>query len=509
MDNDSFPVKLGEENYVLSYSKMDDYGYVCITLVPLNFISKTTDAASNKMVITAILTSLILMAVVIFYIYRTMKSQLDLKKLAYQDSITGGMNINAFKERLQHDLREKDYSVILVNIKNFKLYNVDLGKNGGDALLKRIYEILHTAVMGNGYVARYYADIFYICLKTTDKGQILDFISKADTKIGLEAESFLKANQIELDFVINYGISTIQKGKDLQLAFDEACMACRERLPNEDGIPKFYNEDIHSSMERNQLLLASFKESIANHDFKIFPQAKIDPYKNTYHSSEALVRWVHPTLGLISPGEFIPLLESHGDIATLDFYMFEENCRVLRDMMDKGISVYPVSINLSGAHFDDRMFPERYFEISQKYRVPTHYLELELTETFFVHPDSISVMKENIKRLHEYGFKVAMDDFGSGISTISMLRHLDIDTLKIDKALIDNIADERTLPILEAVRDVVHKLNITTVVEGVETPEQLELVKKCLFDYVQGYIYSKPMPLDQFIAWASELYKVE
>lgn len=424
-----------------------------------------------------------------------------LKRLAYVDPITNGMNINAFKEQLKDELCEDNETIILVNIKNFKLYNVNLGKNGGDELLKTMYDILNTSVKEGECVTRYYADIFYIYLKTDDQNAVLDFISKANKKIKAEAETYLGKNDIKLEFVINYGISTINKNKQLQLAFDEARMACKERQAHENGIPKFYNKDIHETLERNQLLLSTFKDSIENHDFKIYLQAKVDPYKHTIYGGEVLVRWMHPTLGFIAPNDFIPLLENNGYIASLDFYMFEEVCKEMKKFIDQGKPIYPASINLSGAHFTDRSFPEKYYHIAHKYQIPTEYLELELTETFFIHKDSIRVMQENIRKLHEYGFKVAMDDFGSGIATLSMLGYLDVDVLKIDKAFTDNMNNPRNLPILKAISSVARELHISTVVEGVEDSMQLDIVKQYQFDYVQGYIYSKPMFLPEFVEW--------
>lgn len=173
----------------------------------------------------------------------------------------------------------------------------------------------------------------------------------------------------------------------------------------------------------------------------------------------------------------------------------------MKKFIDQGKPIYPASINLSGAHFTDRSFPEKYYHIAHKYQIPTEYLELELTETFFIHKDSIRVMQENIRKLHEYGFKVAMDDFGSGIATLSMLGYLDVDVLKIDKAFTDNMNNPRNLPILKAISSVARELRISTVVEGVEDSMQLDIVKQYQFDYVQGYIYSKPMFLPEFVEW--------
>ena len=501
LPNGSLQVDFDDDRYILSYSKLDKFDWICVTLVPYDFISKTTNRVSNTIAAAAIVTSYALISIVIFYIYKSKKNTSMLRKLAYIDPITNGLNINAFKEYINKDLCKKDFSIILVNIKNFKLYNVDLGKRGGDVLLKSIYAILNTSVDGKGYVARYYADIFYIYLRTDDQKSILNFIADVNTKIKSEAEAYLKTNNIKMDFVINYGVSTVNKDKQLQLAFDEARMACRERQANEDGIPKFYNEDIHDTLERNQLLTSSFKDSIDNKDFKIYLQAKVNPYNHTIYGSEVLVRWIHPTYGFIAPNDFIPLLEDNGYITVLDFYMFEETCRELRNILDAGNVIHPVSINLSGAHFRDSDFPSKYYNIARKYDIPTKYLELELTETFFIQSDSVTVMQMNIKKLHEYGFKVAMDDFGSGISTLSMLGYLDIDILKIDKTLIDNIDNPKSLPILESISEVAHKLHITTVVEGVETDSQLDIIKKYHFDYVQGYIYSKPMNTQDFKTW--------
>lgn len=502
LDNNSLMVMMDGTEYIYSYDKMDTYDWVIITGVPANVMAKSIIQDSTYMIYAAMFGTLIILILLFVFIYKTASNHKRLNDLAYVDRITKGNNINAFREYAKKVLtNDNTCSVILVNVKNFKLFNIDLGKDIGDRLLKRIYTILDETVGENGSVTRYYADVFYILYKKTARHEIFELIDTIEQKMLDEDKNLRKQHNTHCKFVINFGVSYVKDFNSLALSFDEARLACRNRHNDEDWVVKFYQDDIHESLERQQTILSSLEQAIADGDIKLYLQPQIDPKTNVLKGAEALCRWEHPTMGMIYPNEVIPLLEANGDIVKLDFNIFEQACQLLSSWKESGKELVRISVNVSGYHFSDATFPEKYNEIAMKYDIPKEYLELELTETFFIQEDSFDVLKEQMDKLHKFGFKVSMDDFGSGISTLSMLSELDFDALKIDRCLTNQFTNPRNQSIIEAISHIAHSLHIDTVVEGVENYSQLEVAKKYNFDLVQGYIFSKPIPADRFDAF--------
>lgn len=214
--------------------------------------------------------------------------------------------------------------------------------------------------------------------------------------------------------------------------------------------------------------------------------------------AEALVRWNHPRRGMIYPSDFIPLFEKNGKICRLDFYVFEEVCRAIHRWARNGMRLFPVSVNLSRQHFDDPEVLLKFKDIADRYEIPAGLLELELTESIFFDDQRIENVKHQIRKMHRLGFRCSLDDFGAGYSSLGLLMEFDVDAVKLDRRFFLDVSREKTQVVVRSIVELAEKLGADIVAEGIETPEQLAFLKTVGCRLVQGYIFSKPLPLPEF-----------
>ncbi len=239
------------------------------------------------------------------------------------------------------------------------------------------------------------------------------------------------------------------------------------------------------------------KQAIENDELKIYYQPQYDALTNRLVSSEALVRWVKKDGTIVLPGKFIPQLEESGEIVALDWYVLENVCKFLKKHQDEGVHSVPVAVNFSRKHVNESDYVEKLCKIVDKYGVPRKMIEIEITESAFV--EQSEQILEHIRKIRKADFRVAIDDFGCGLSSLSFIKDISADILKIDKALLShNCQDEKERIVLESIFDFAHRLKLTTIAEGVETREQLGFLRTCSCKMIQGFLFSKPMPEAEF-----------
>ena len=253
---------------------------------------------------------------------------------------------------------------------------------------------------------------------------------------------------------------------------------------------------IEMSISKEELL-PRVKEAMQNHELKVYYQPQYDAITNKLVGAEALVRWVQPDGSTIMPGSFIPLLEEDNTIVELDWYMLREVCAFLKRQMDEKIHSVTVAVNFSRKHIYEEDFVERLCTTVSEYNVQRRMIEVEITESAFV--DQSEKIAEWIEKIRAAGFRVAIDDFGSGLSSLSFVKDISVDVLKIDKSLLSrNCEDEKERIVLESIFNFAHRLKLTTVAEGVETREQLGFLRTCSCKVIQGFLFAKPMPEQDF-----------
>ena len=285
--------------------------------------------------------------------------------------------------------------------------------------------------------------------------------------------------------------------KDVNICCDKALFANKSiKAKNNESI-HFYNDNIRLSILNENQIESEMEEALKKDQFKMYLQAKVSFNTNKFVGSEALVRWIHPTKGLIPPDHFIPLFEKNGFIENIDLYVFEQACKTILSWIERGLEPIPISVNLSRAHIFKNNLPQVLAGIAKKYNVPTKYLELELTESVVF--ENTEILLNSLMQLKSCGFLISMDDFGTGYSSFHMLKDIPVDVIKLDKIFIDDITDrKRCQSIIKGITTIAREININVIAEGVETKEQVDFLHEAGCDLGQGYLFSRPIVVEEF-----------
>ena len=393
------------------------------------------------------------------------------------------------KERLEED-KETQYVIVCSNMENFKLYNDTFGRKAGDYLLIQFAEILKNRIGDNGICCRYSADRFFCLLdQETEKSCRDRFIRDCE-----ERQAYLIENmsvKLGIYEITNRSISVEQMCDRALLAADSI-----KGLYNQNYA--VYNDELRERLLREKEITDVMEDALEEEQFDIYFQPKYSLYDNCMIGAEALVRWTHPDLGFLSPGEFIPLFEKNGFIHNLDLYVWEKTCQKLHEWKEKGYPLVSISVNVSRADFYKADLVEIFCNLIDTYQIDIRLLHLEITENAYT-TDSSDQIIDTVERLRELGFIIEMDDFGSGDSSLNMFSQMAVDILKLDMTFIRNeLAKPMEQSILSDVINMAHRMHLNVVAEGVETNSQMISLKRVGCDYAQGYYYAKPMKASEF-----------
>lgn len=410
------------------------------------------------------------------------------------DRLTNLYNKKAFCRRAAEILDENpdtEFEIMRFNIARFKVINDLFGEEIGDKLLKYVAHFLKSIRLEPCAYGRLYADNFILCYPTKDNVR-----QHLIHSLQMLAESF--ALDYRIDFY--FGVYTVRE-RDLSVTtmLDRASMGLSRAQHNGLVLCGEYDEDIRECIINEQVIVNNMHGSLERGEFLVYLQPKYELMSEKVVGAEALVRWLHPQLGFISPAKFIPIFEQNGFIYQLDKYVWERACQLLRKDMDKGRPILPISVNVSRIDLYSPNIVQVFEDLIRKYRIPPRYLELELTESAYVeNPQQII---EITKKLQAKGFPILMDDFGSGYSSLNMLKDMPVDILKIDlKFLADSDKEDngRGGNILNSVVRMAKWLHIPVIAEGVETQQQVDFLRTIGCECVQGFFYSKPVPIDVY-----------
>ena len=425
----------------------------------------------------------------------------DILRFTERDHLTGLYNKEFFfRYAEQLDLFHKDAptDAIVLDINHFRIINDRFGKARGDEILKHIaVKALEIVEETGGIVCRSEADTFMIyCPHVADYGAVFDSLTR-----------FLKHGGNDDKRVrLRMGVyPEVDKKLDIERRFDCAKMAADSVKDHLNRPIGYYDHSMHDAEVLAEQLVDDFPTAIRKHQFVVYfqPKFNIKGEKPVLASAEALVRWRHPKLGMVSPGVFIPLFESNGLIERLDHYVWAEAAAHIADWKERLGDYVPVSINVSRIDLHDARICERLTDLVRKNGLKESDLLLEITESAYT--ENSDKIIERIKRLRAHGFKIEMDDFGSGYSSLSMLSFLPIDALKLDMQFIRSaFADEKDTRLLEAMINLAVSFNVPTIAEGVETAEQVAALKELGCDIIQGYYFSRPLPSDEFERFIKE-----
>ena len=432
------------------------------------------------------------------------ESESNIRHLAFHDTLTGLANrrllIDRLHQQLKHNQRNNELGALLfIDLDNFKTLNDTLGHDMGDELLRQVASRIKLSLRDEDTVARFGGDEFVIMLASlgTDKQEVAE-------KARLVADKLLSSLRIEYQLedqhyfiTASIGVALTRKEavveellKQADLAMYKAKESGRDRL-------FFFDPQMQESIAAKALIESELRVAIQQQQLVLFYQPQVN-IAGQMIGAEVLVRWQHPSKGLISPAEFIPVAESTGLILPLGRWVLEESCRQLsRWSASELFSELTLSVNISAHQFKQASFAEDVLHVMHQLNVPKNRLKLELTESVLL--DDIDFAIERMRHLKEQGISFSLDDFGTGYSSLAYIKQLPLDQLKIDHCFIDGLPDDANdAAITRIILSLASELNLCVVAEGVETEAQRQFLIEHRCPGYQGYLFGYPVPIDEF-----------
>ena len=488
----TFDIELGKETHFVHYEKLNINDWYVVTTASDSTIA---NELIGIVMLTITLCLIIVCAIVCTSIYISVSNQKKNHKIfriAYIDPVTLLGNEAYFKGNgaiyLEGKTSKNKY-IITVDINKFKALNKIYGYIFCNEILKKLGQNLSSMLPMYNITCRVSNDIFASIFSYEE--DIHDLLSK----IYNEASN-IEINGIKIKLNLAIGAYNIFPDEiDVNKILDKAYIARSQIKGVYNNSYYLFDEKLENKLMEEQMLETNMEEALKEKEFVIVYQPKTFTHNEKMSGAEALVRW-NKGGKMIPPNKFIPLFEKNKFILKLDMYIFETVCQDIAEWKEKFGVTPSISINVSKEHFSDENFIDKYVEICKKYNIPTNKIDLEVTESATI-DENIDILKV-LNKIKEKGFIVSIDDFGTGYSSLSMLQNMPIDIIKVDKIFVDKADLSSNRNIINHIIFIAESLGIETIVEGVETKEQAEYVKKIQANEIQGYYYSKPISKEQF-----------
>ncbi|TDT57257.1 PAS domain S-box-containing protein/diguanylate cyclase (GGDEF)-like protein [Fonticella tunisiensis] len=420
-----------------------------------------------------------------------------INQLAHYDAVTGLPNRNMMRSSLKKAIRDaakkgENVGVIFIDLDRFKMINDTLGHIYGDRVLKLMAQRLSFCAEEPYTIFRHGGDEFIVIRKAVDKEELRCCAEKIIDKI---SRPFVMDGR-EIYITPSIGISIYPSdGDDVDTLIkyaDSAMYLAKEKGKN---CYQFYNSSLNDQITRKMNLESGLRRAIKNNEFILYYQPLVDLSTGDIVGMEALIRWKHPKLGVVPPSEFIPLAEETGLIIPIGEWVLKAACKQIKDWHDKGYHQMSIAVNISVRQLQKKDFVKTVKKVLQETGLEAKYLELEITEGIMLDVDELLTILNELK---EAGIKISVDDFGMGYSSLSVLKHLPIDILKIDKSFVNGIVnDERISTLVKTIIDMGSSLNFSTIAEGIETREQADFLTRNRCNIGQGYLFSRPLPANE------------
>lgn len=422
-----------------------------------------------------------------------------LEHLAYYDRLTDTYNFYRFQELAGEYLQaDQGGTIAVLNVRQFKFINEIFGRDTGDQLLKAVAQVLTACQENEKLVCRESGDIFYLYFSQWDREKIRKQLEMLMEKISSASKRILK--EFRASFYCGAVISRPDPPKEhytLNQMLTHVMYALAKAKEYSGDKIWFFDAELHQKEIQENNVELHMHQALENGEFKLYLQPKVDLETHRLHSAEALVRWQLPDQRVLPPGQFIPIFERNGFCRRLDRYMLRQAGALLADWRDQGLEPVPISVNQSRK----TMYEENYMgllkEIKETCCIPDQYITLEILESMAF--DNLAEANRLLGEMKNLGFKISMDDFGSGYSSLNVLAKLKIDELKIDQGFLRGMSPHgNEKMILEMIVKLSRQMHISTVAEGVETLEHDRLARSMGCCYGQGYLYSRPIPAGEF-----------
>ncbi|MEG1417818.1 MAG: EAL domain-containing protein [Oscillospiraceae bacterium] len=491
---------LNDAHEYMMYTPLENEGWSLLTFVPVDVVN----AKSGMMLkITLLACGVITFSFALllgFLMLNFYRNKRRLEHIAYVDPVTQGNTAQRFYELASEVMAISErppYALVYTNIEKFKVLNEQFGRNSCDELLRGVEYGIRNNLDSEEYMGRLFADNFCVLIKYSDEESL---VARLDEWYAGSSRYLERGGFVWLPFIVEFGVYIIGKDKlDIAHIIDRAKLALTESSRELRGRMRYaiYDEQVRKILFREKQLEDMMGVALENHEFEAFLQPKYKIDTEQIAGAEALARWMRGS-EMIHPDEFIPLFEKNGFIAQLDLTIFEQVCVTIRSWIDRGEEPLKISVNCSRMQLKNASFLQRYCKIADKYDVPHQYLEIELTENVVF--EDVSRLSEIINEIHAAGFGCSMDDFGSGYSSLNLIKDIHVDTLKLDRSFFSGSLSDisRTESVVGSVVTMSKALGMVTVAEGVEDRIHVDMLKRLGCDYIQGYYYAKPMPIKDF-----------
>lgn len=490
--SDVLKVYKSDKTGYLGYAPvLSNSNWTTVSYIQDNDVMKYGRMLSSKtiQVMTCITIAIITIACYILKIEANRGRQL--KKVAFTDKLTGISNILGFQEAAPKILAKNNntkYLVAVFDIKKFKFINYKYGYDYGDKIIRKLAKALDKKYYDKEKCSRIESDTFIALIK--DNNEVLKDLDVFLSKIIPKSTGVCG---------FRIGLYKIQNNKEYIADIIEKAKLAWKYIKNDSKHNyNYYDSNLLKQIMEEEQIESKMEQALKNGEFKVYLQPKINLQNDKICGAEALVRWISKDLGFMTPDKFIPIFEKNGFISKVDFYMLDSVFGIMKRLIDEGYDDITISVNQSRETINDVNYLEKLRAIVDKYDVDTRYIELEITESVFTEDNNKII--HIVKEIQKLGFKVSMDDFGSGYSSLNLLKEVPINILKIDRIFLNDNSDNTSKSeiIIKRVIEMAQDLNINVICEGVESDKQVYFLKKARCEMAQGYYYSKPIPVQNF-----------
>lgn len=487
-----------QKEHYLAYEPLGINNWYVFSIVPVSVVSVQINEFVRLAMITWGIIALIFSGIILWMGLSRLRNNLKMDNVIFYDSLTNHYNYNKFRLKAQTIMDAKEgnqYVMGEFDISEFKLFNELYGYQHGDKILKSVMCICDELCGSYEYCARISADRFILLWKLQEKDEIIERYEQLVENIKHQMTSHYE----QFKASIYIGFYRIQKGdSDFSKCHDRSMYAKDYAKKMKKNKYAFFTESMYDRLLFDKKLESHMEEALENHEFQVYLQPKIRLCDDVLSGAEALVRWHSPTLGMIGPNQFIPLFEANGFLEQLDLYMMDQVFQIMKGWQEKGKEQIRISINVSRIYIFKPGFATRVYEKTKEYGLDPSFVEIEITESVIF--DRGTELKDIIIELQSYGFLIAMDDFGSGYSSLNMLKDIPINVMKLDQVFFQTSYSNtaRGNMIVEGMIQMAKALRIETIAEGIENADEVAFLRRAGCDEIQGYYYSKPLPVKEF-----------
>jgi len=409
---------------------------------------------------------------------------------------------------------------MFLDLDNFKAVNDQLGHEAGDTLVREVGDRLLRTLRGDDFVAhddesveiqgqhlvaRMGGDEFMLVINDLQKTGQVELIAERVRKTILEP---IDIDGTAVEIGVSIGIAIYPKdGENSEKLVVNADLAMYEAKNRGKNNYCLFSENLEHTARLNIKIESALRDALNHNQFELYYQPKFDIYSGEVNGAEALLRWEHPVLGIVSPAQFIPVAEHSNLIYDIDEWVIHHACEQIHKWSTSDLELLPIAINISAKQAARGNLIEKIEHAINQFEIPDYGLEVEITETSAL--SDIKIVAENIRALRQLNVTVALDDFGAGHSSLSLLKYCEIDTLKIDRGFLTELTSSSDKPIYKAVIELAKVLQMQTVAEGIEQESELETLKLMGCRVGQGYLLARPMPASQFEAYLRKSQKKE